>query len=138
MPAWLLLVLMVFTVFRLTRLVTTDDFPPVLALRDHLAGGWRPMTEPEWLLLAKPRDAGAPEPFAHRDINKVENRFVVRAAWSPHWLAELITCPWCTSGWLAGAVTAATALTTSLPAPWLAGPAVWGAAALLASWRTGA
>lgn len=131
MPAWLLLILMVFTVFRLTRLITTDDFPPVLALRDHLAGGWRPMTTKEQATgehgTTRESTSGGP-PLV----------WVQRSSWSPFWLGDLITCPWCTSGWLAGAVTAATALTTSLPAPWLAGPAVWGAAALLASWRTGA
>jgi len=127
----LLLVLMALTTYRAARIVTKDDFPPVLWVRDRLAGGWRPLTEPEWALLR--RTAGDGEPFVHQAVDGVENRYVNRADWSPHWLAELVSCPWCCSGWLAGALTAAVALTTGIPDPWLVAPAVWAAAALLAS-----
>lgn len=123
-------VLLVLTVYRLTRLVTQDDFPPVLWLRDKLAGGWRPLTEKDWELRRSP---DWNKQFATQPLDGVENRWVKRADWSPHWLAELITCPWCVSGWITGVVVFFTDWTYGLPVPWLMGPAVWGAAALLAS-----
>jgi hypothetical protein len=126
----LLPILLVLVVYRLTRLITTDDFPPVLWVRDRLAGGWRPLTDPEWERL---RVHGREILNPMRAIDGVENRYITRASWSPHWLAELITCPWCASGWVSGAVVLATDLTVGLPVPWLYGPAVWGAAALLSS-----
>lgn len=47
MSAWLLLVLLSTATYRLTRLVVTDDFPPILWMRDRLVGGWRALTEAE-------------------------------------------------------------------------------------------
>lgn len=122
--------LLVFAVYRLTRLITKDDFPPVLWIRDRLAGGWRPLTGPEQSQLQG--TPGKPL-FITQEIRGIQNRWVVRASWSPHWLAELVTCPWCASGWVSGAVVLATDLTVGLPVPWLFGPAVWGAAALMSS-----
>ena len=43
----LLLIVMSLATYRLTRLVVADTFPPVLWLRDRLAGGWRPLTAKE-------------------------------------------------------------------------------------------
>ena len=122
---WFTALVLVLTVYRATRLIVKDTFPPVLWLRDRIAGGWRPLTEPELRGNVQ---------FRHtQEIKGVKNRWVERPRWSPHWLAELITCPWCASGWITGVVVLATDLTTGLPLPWLYGPAVWGAAALLAS-----
>lgn len=132
-------VLMVLTVYRATRIVTKDDFPPVLWVRDRLAGGWRPLTSKEQETQVNDarswEDEEKPWPirWAVQEIDGVMNRYVHRASWSPHWLAELITCPWCASGWIAGCVVGVTDLTVGLPVPWLFGLAVWGAAALLAS-----
>lgn len=121
-------VLLVLTVYRLTRLAVKDTFPPVLWLRDHLAGGWRPLS-------LKEQEAPIAVSWRNQtqEIDGVTNRWVQRASWSPYWLAELITCPWCASGWITGCVIAVTDITYGLPVPWLYGPAVWGAAALLAS-----
>jgi uncharacterized protein DUF1360 len=127
----LLLVLMALTTYRAARIVTRDDFPPVLWVRDRLAGGWRPLTPKEWGAIRAADDVKLFGPTT--PVDGVENRYVTRAAWSPYWLAELVSCPWCCSGWLAGALTAAVALTTGIPDPWLVAPAVWAAAALLAS-----
>lgn len=133
----------VIAVYRLTRLGVKDDFPPVLWLRDKLAGGWRPLTPKEVQQKADwdavhANDPHAPQPEyltygAQMDIGGVPNRYVRRAAWSPYWLAELISCPWCLSGWLSGAVTALLDINQSIPDPVLFGFAVWGGAALLAS-----
>lgn len=131
MPVWLLLVLMALTVYRATRLVTTDDFPPLLWARDRISGGWRPLTAPE---LARYNE-GSPSlhPAAVERHGDVTELYVVRAPWSPYWLAKLVSCAWCASGWIAGAVTLAVDLAVGLPDPWLAGPAVWAAGALMAS-----
>lgn len=126
MPVWLTPFAMILAVYRLTRLAVRDTFPPVLWLRDHIAGGWRPLTPGE---LAAPMSA--PWRSQQQEIDGVMSRYVVRWKHSPQWLADLASCVWCASGWITGAVTAATALTTSLPNPWLVGPAVWGGAVWL-------
>lgn len=116
MNPWLFLVLlpaMALTTYRLTRLAVKDDFPPALWLRDRLVGGWRPLTSRE--LEKYP---AAPE-YADRDarhgmlgammrIDGEVNRYVVRARWVPHWLADLLSCPFCASGWIGATVVAAT------------------------------
>lgn len=132
MPPWLLLLAMSLAAYRLTRLITKDTFPPVLAVRDRLAGEWRPLTSEERKQLGT--DA-APDRIGEVDYGRgmVASRYLVRAPWSPYWLAELVSCAWCASGWVSGAVTAATDLTVGVPAPWAVGFAVWGASALLAS-----
>lgn len=127
MPLWLTIALMVLAVYRLTRLVVKDTFPPVLWVRDRLAGGWRPATGEEM------RNADLPVSqldLGHGTVSAVYNK---RSPRSPYWLAELLSCTWCASGWVSGAVTTAVALTVGLPSPWLVGPAVWGAAAWILS-----
>jgi len=90
MPVWLLLLVLAFGTYRITRLIVRDDFPPVARPRAWIA------------------DRG------------------------PEWLGELVTCPWCASGWIAMGAVAAAAWTVGLPAPVLCWPAVWGAAAWIA------
>lgn len=139
MTTWLLLTTMALATYRFTRLLTRDDFPPVLWLRDRLSGGWRPLT-------LKEQEAHQPLPVIpddsavqHRKLGALmriggqPNRYVVRSRRSPYWLAELVSCPWCVSGWVAAATTLAVALTVGVPAPLLVWPAVWAAAALLAA-----
>lgn len=134
MPVWLLLILMFLATYRLTRLIVKDDFPPVLWFRDRLVGGWRPLTEKEWSAI---RDKDTVTTFSVQDIDydsgSVGSRYLVRARWVPQWLADLLSCPWCASGWVSLAVTTAVALTVGVPAPLLVWPAVWGAGALLAA-----
>jgi len=129
----LTLVVLVLASYRLTRLVVRDTFPPVLWLRDRLAGGWRPLTDLEQHTLHTLR--GSPK---HAELKTVwavdgEQRYVYRWKYSPFWLAELITCPWCASAYVSGAVVAGTWWTVGLPVPVLLWPAVWGGAALIAS-----
>lgn len=132
---WFVTVLMALTVYRATRLVTRDTFPPVLWMRDHLAGGWRNLTTEEQRYLF---GEGVSE--KRLELRKLWNvnpegtqRYLYRSRYSRYWIGELITCPWCASGWVAGALTLTVDLTYGLPVPWLVGPAVWGAGALLAS-----
>lgn len=125
-----LLILLSLTVYRLTRLITKDTLPPVLWLRDHISGGWRPLTAQEWDRL---RAKGSKINWRHQGIDGVENRYVYRWSWSPYWLAELWSCPWCVSGWIAGAVTAVTDIAVGMPYPWLMGMSAWALGALMAS-----
>ena len=152
MPVWLLVVLLCAATYRLTRLIVRDDFPPVLWLRDRLVGGWRPLTDKEHAAyLTAPRDrigdvlplklkADAPAWMKH--VQSVdyedprgtqESRFIVRWTWVPYWLSDLLSCPWCASGWVSLALVVAVAFTVGVPAPLLVWPAVWGAGALLAA-----
>jgi hypothetical protein len=137
-PTWLLIACMTLANYRASRLITKDDFPPVLWLRDRLAGGWRPLSMGEQEKYPTPRKADGssyvhPKLGTVMEIDHRMNRYVRRAKWSPYWLAELVSCPWCVSGWLGAALTAAVALTVGVPAPVLVWGAVWGASALLAS-----
>lgn len=134
MPTWLLIACMAVANYRASRLITKDDFPPVLWLRDHLAGGWRPLS------LKEQEGPGPLDPdTAHPDLGVLHlidgrvHRYVRRSKHSPYWLAELVSCPWCVSGWLAAVLTVAVAFTVGVPAPVLVWGAVWGASALLAS-----
>lgn len=136
MPVWLLITCMILANYRASRLIAKDDFPPVLWLRDRLAGGWRPLTlaEHERFVRATPTAKAVMQvDWSYDPDDGLKQRYVMRPKWSPYWLAELVSCPWCVSGWLAAALTAAVALTVGVPAPLLVWGAVWGASALLAS-----
>jgi hypothetical protein len=136
-----LYLLMILASYRLTRLVVRDTFPPILWLRDHLAGGQRKPTRAE--MYHKNFPTGELEYGEHRMIpglpglwTRADGEIVVwRSHWkySPHWLAELVTCPWCASAYVSGAVVLATDVTTGVPLPWLAGLATWAGAAWMLS-----
>jgi hypothetical protein len=135
MSVFLVPVLLVLASYRGTRLVVRDDFPPLLWMRDRLAGGWRPATEAEHKKVLSPEYLSTPvlerQPtMEHEGQLKV---WIERASWSPHWLAELVTCPWCASAYVSGALVALTWAFAGLPVPLLMWPAVWAGSALLAS-----
>lgn len=136
METWLLLFVMSLAVYRLTKLVVEDTFPPVLWLRDRLAGGWRPLTlaEHERHAAASPSAQSIlRETWSYDPDDDLKQRYVRRASWSPYWLAELLSCPWCASGWIALGVTGGVWATVGLPVPLLVWLATWGAGALLAA-----
>lgn len=138
MPSWLVILLLCVASWRLTRLIVKDDFPPILWIRDRVCGGWRPLTSKEQgevaslqtLPLNKIDEA---RKFWQMTMSDDGQRYVYRWVWVPDWLAELLSCPWCASGWVSAALVAVTSGTVGLPAPFLVWPAVWGASALLAS-----
>lgn len=138
MDLWLLLIVMALATYRLTRLVVADTFPPVLWLRDRLVGGWRPLTlkerEAAPLPVLEDGETATNTLFGVVMMTDGEtHRYVNRARWVPHWLTELLSCPWCASGWVALVVTAGTWAVVGLPVPLLVWPAVWAAGALLAT-----
>ena len=135
----LLLVVMSLATYRLTRLVVADTFPPVLWLRDRLVGGWREPTLKEQHHERYPQ--GEVEEGCLRNVSGlgmfrlVDGELLIygrRWKRSPFWLAELLSCPWCASGWVALAVTCGTWAVVGLPVPLLVWPAVWAAGALIA------
>ena len=133
---WFMFGLMSLAAYRLTRLLVKDTFPPVLWLRDRLAGGWRPLTLGE----LERYNAGSPTAravmqtdWSYDPHDEDPERYVARKDFSPVWLGELITCPWCASAYVSGAVVALTWWTVGLPVPLLQWLAVWAVAAVLAS-----
>lgn len=137
MDLWLLLLVMSLAVYRGTRLVVADPFPPVLWLRDRLAGGWRPLTmkEQEQHPLPVMEEGQSATMAGLGGVTVVDgemNRYVRRWKWSPFWLAELVSCPWCASGWVAAGVTAGTWAVVGLPVPALCWLAAWAVGGLLA------
>jgi Protein of unknown function (DUF1360) len=124
--------LLCLTAYRATRLLIKDTFPPVLWLRDNLVGGWRPVTEGEQRTISHTVDQ-ADVPFVTTKAGDRMLRWVNRRRWAPDWLAELLSCPWCASAYVSGALVAVTDVVYGVPVPWLVGPAVWAVAALLSS-----
>jgi len=140
--------------YRITRLITKDTFPPILWLRDRIAGGWRPLTPKEWdqFLAAKrePLLSGTVMKLADdipgwmKSVKSIdfegargtqEARYVTRASWSPYWLAELLSCPWCASAYASAGLTAYGACLDwyTWPMALLVWLYAWGIAAMVAS-----
>lgn len=139
MDMWLLLIVMALATYRLTRLVVADTFPPVLWLRDRLVGGWREPTMKEQNHELYPLgevDEGRRKSIPGLGIlTLVDGELQIYARrwkWSPFWLAELISCPWCASGWVALGVTAGVWVVAGLAMPVLVWLAVWAVGALIA------
>lgn len=138
METWLLLVVMSLATYRLTRLFVADTFPPVLWVRDRLVGGWRPLTLKEsesnrLPVMEEGQSATVARLGGLTVIDGQMNRYVQRWKRSPFWLADLLSCPWCASGWAAAGVTAGVWATVGLPVPVLVWPATWAVGALLAA-----
>lgn len=140
MDLWLLLLVMSLATYRLTRLVVADTFPPVLWLRDRLVGGWREPTMKEQHHEAFPTgevDEGSLKSVPGLGMFSVADGelqiYARRWEWSPFWLAELLSCPWCASGWIALAVTGGVWASAGLAMPVLVWLATWALGAVLAA-----
>lgn len=140
MSVWLLLVLTSLAVYRLTRLVVEDTFPPVLWVRDRLVGGWQPLTlkEQETKRLPVVEDGQSVMMAGLGQVQLVGgelHRYLTRARWSPQWLADLLSCPFCASGWIAAGVTGGVWvwLGLSVPLVLLLWVAAWALGGLLAA-----
>jgi hypothetical protein len=140
MDLWLLLIVMSLATYRVTRLVVADTFPPVLWLRDRLVGGWRPLTEKEREkyvtdvagVVEGPVALPHPQLGALLRTDGEVSRYARRVEWSPFWLSELLSCPWCASGWVALGVTGGVWAVAGLAMPVLVWFATWAVGALLA------
>lgn len=110
----LLLVVDVLAVWRLTRLVTRDDFPPIKAAREWILRRWpsgdTTFTADE-VEPSVPDDSDLPLPFSGEGRVRGSGRpvFWNGEEWQSsddHWQGKLISCLWCSSVWLAGGVMA--------------------------------
>ncbi len=142
MTPWLLLVLMSLATYRLTRLLVDDTFPPVLWLRDRVVGGWREPTIREREHPDFPQ--GEVEEDTLRNVTTLGMFTLVdgelqiyarRASWIPTFFAGLLSCPYCTSGWVAMGIAAGAWWWLGLAVPlvvllWLA---AWALGGLLAA-----
>jgi hypothetical protein len=142
MNPWLFLVLllpMALTTYRLTRLIVEDTFPPVLWLRDRLVGGWRPLTSKEseshpLPVMEEGQSATTAWLGGLTVIDGQMNRYVTRARWVPYWLADLLSCPFCASGWIgAGVVAGAWFAPAGLSVPVLCWFSAWALGGILAA-----
>lgn len=107
MSVGLELFVLALATFRITRLVTRDDFPPIFHVR-------------RWIQLARPRVTRRPaEGPPYTDF------------W---WLGELVSCPWCASAYVSAGLVGATWWLHGMPLPVICWLAVWGAGAALAHW----
>jgi hypothetical protein len=106
MPGWLLTVLVIGAVHRLTRLAVADEIPLVKVPRD-------------WIVrrLDPPPGVHPPWGAAGRSI------------------AYLMGCPWCMSVWVGGWVVWVTAVVHGLPVPWLVWATASSVTGLLGSWE---
>lgn len=98
-------VILSLATYRLTRLVTTDDFPPVLKAREWILNRW-PSDDTEWRESAiEEVKVEIVELPRHPDIpaSRWERTWIPM---EPHWLGKLITCAWCASMWIGGLVVA--------------------------------
>lgn len=141
MPTWLLSIILVLGSYRLTRLITKDDLPPVLWVRDRLSGGWRPPTTKEQHHPNYPKGqleigslTNVPD-LGVFTLSEGGDILIHASRWkkSPFWLGDLVSCPWCVSAYVSLVLVGGTALWVGLPVPLLMWLAVWGSSALLAS-----
>lgn len=130
MNLWLFLILapmQILAVYRLTRLMTVDEFPPLLWFRDKACGGWRPATEKEEARLDK-----EPGQFI-RDDEGVLQFYARRSRFSNAFLAKLFSCPFCLSFWIsAGVVCGAWFGPVDVVVPVLTGLSAWAVGGWLA------
>lgn len=77
------------------------------------------------------RDQFPPVRWARVRLAGDEEAGLPRASWSPEWLADLVTCCWCASVWVAGGVVGAVEVFTAVGVmlPLLTWPAAAGVAA---------
>jgi hypothetical protein len=104
----LLLAVLALATFRLTRLVTRDDFPPVFWARTRIQRA-RP------LVTVVPTVTDGTPQFRY---------------W---WLGELVSCHWCASAYVSAGLVGVTWLLHGLPLPVFSWLAVWGAGAFVAN-----
>lgn len=109
MHEWLLVLLLIVAVHRLTRLAVADEIPLVKVPRDTIVDWLDPVGA-----------AGQPPKPPLGGFGRS--------------IAYLLTCPWCMSMWVGGALVWATTWWVSVPVPLL----VWLAASSVTGWAASA
>lgn len=92
----LLALALIVTIWRVTRLLLIDEFPPARWLRGA------------FLRLGVPDDRG-------NLVGGIGPRWI---SWLTHSIAYIWTCPWCMSVWAGAAVVAIADVRFSVPLPW--------------------
>lgn len=120
--SWLNLLIDALATWRLGRLVTVDDFPPIKHARDWVLRRWpgpnARFSEAEVIVNEQDVDSYSDEPLrGHLEGTGLAVEWLEEGwqAQQPHWFGQLIDCIWCASVWLAGGVVALRAL---LPVQW--------------------
>lgn len=122
MPAWLLIVLLILTVYRATRFVIADTFPPIGVPRTHFLQWLQP--DDDWVAARSRRATSVDLAYTPRPHLGAFGR-------SLHYL---FTCPWCMSMWLgAGIIWAVDAWFVGVPMPVL----VWASASAITGLLSG-
>lgn len=111
MSEWLLVILVMLTTYRITRLVIADTFPPIEKPRVWLINYWWP--DEDWKTT---------HPNAVPNWGKL--------GWS---FRYLFTCPWCMSVWVGGPLIIAVDQWYDVPVPWL----VWAASSAVTGLLSG-
>lgn len=94
------LIVTALAAYRVTRLLIRDDFPPVMAVRSWLLDRW-----PGDLTVFDPSEVDVRAmtvhatgvPVAPIEDDDLGTLFVAVA---PHWIGNLIECPWCLGFWV--------------------------------------
>lgn len=81
------LLIVALAIFSITRLITTDSFPPVEKARLWLFQRFPPEG---YTTLIRPNDK--------RCRFQLQGRYYVVT--EGHWLGELLSCPWCSGMWV--------------------------------------
>ena len=101
MSVWLLYLIICLATYSATRFLVADQFPPVRVTREWLKTTLHPV-DPETRLPVRYKQ------WPMRAVSAVFRS-----------IAYLITCEWCMSFWVGGAIIWATCQYTSVPLPWL-------------------
>lgn len=87
LPVWLTVILTVFTVHRVTRLITRDQIPLIAVPREAFAQRWAVVTDAT---------------DKHTSLNGSRTNIIMRS------LAYLWECDWCMSTWVSAGIATAT------------------------------
>lgn len=97
-PLPLALLINALAVFRISRLVATDDFPLIKSAREWLLRRW-PSDDTEFFASeVETVDGGYEVRNTKTSVVPYEDRYIPVY---PHWLGVLVSCIWCNSWWVA-------------------------------------
>lgn len=94
-------IILALATYRLTRLVTTDTFPPILRAREWLLRRWPSEDTLFTLAEVKKLDRSGVTYYEHWEtgIGLFKDGDLYKPS-APHWFGELISCNYCASVWV--------------------------------------